>query len=164
MHFFPKRECTFDYRLVIYVLEAVERVPMSSFQVNERGTGSAQHHPRMMLALLIYCHANGIFGSRRIERATYRDLGVRHVAADCHPDHDTIRAFRRRNIEAVGEAFLQVMRQIVFLHPVANVWRQQIQLRGIALDKLRHLDYLAAGTTPIIRNRCLFKLKQRRLQ
>ena len=95
--------------LAHFVLEAVERVPMHLFKVNERGTGSAQYHPRMMLALLVYCYANGVFGSRRIERATYRDLGVRYVAANCHPDHDTICAFRRENFEAVGEAFLQVL-------------------------------------------------------
>ena len=103
------REWVPEDDLAHFVLEAVERVPMSSFMVNEPGTGSAQYHPRMMLALLIYCYANGIFGSRRIERATYRDLGVRYVAADCHPDHDTICAFRRQNIEAVSEAFLQVL-------------------------------------------------------
>ena len=92
-----------------FVVEAVNRVPMSTFVVNERGTGSAQYHPRMMLALLIYCYANGIFGSRRIERATYRDLGVRYVASNCHPDHDTICAFRRNNFEAVAKAFEQVL-------------------------------------------------------
>ena len=92
-----------------FVLEAVERVPMSAFQADERGTGSARHHPRMMLALPACCHANGISGSRRTGRATHRDLGVRYVAADCHPDHDTICAFRRRNAEAAGEAFLQVL-------------------------------------------------------
>ena len=59
-----------------FVLEAVERVPMSAFVVNERGTGSAQYHPRMMLALLVYCYANGIFGSRRIERATVAGEGI----------------------------------------------------------------------------------------
>ena len=91
------------------MVEAVERVPLERFQVNERGTGSAQYHPRMMLALLVYCYANGIFGSRRIERATYRDIGVRYVAANCHPDHDTICTFRRSNFEAVAEAFLQVL-------------------------------------------------------
>ena len=92
-----------------FVLEAVNRVPMSTFVVNERGTGSAQYHPRMMLALLVYCYANGIFGSRRIERATYRDIGVRYVASNCHPDHDTICAFRRNNFEAVAKAFEQVL-------------------------------------------------------
>ena len=95
--------------LTHFVLEAVNRVPMSTFVVNERGTGSAQYHPRMMLALLVYCYANGIFGSRRIERATYRDLGVRYVASNCHPDHDTICAFRRNNFEAVAKAFEQVL-------------------------------------------------------
>ena len=91
------------------MVEAVERVPLEQFQVNERGTGSAQYHPRMMLAFLVYCYANGIFGSRRIERATYRDIGVRYVAANCHPDHDTICTFRRSNFDAVAAAFLQVL-------------------------------------------------------
>ena len=95
--------------LAHFVLEAVERVPLGSFRVNERGTGSAQYHPRMMLALLIYCYANGIFGSRRIERATYRDIGVRYVASNTHPDHDTICAFRRKNLEAIAETFEQVL-------------------------------------------------------
>ena len=68
--------------LAHFVIEAVERVEMSAFKVNHRGTGSAQYHPRMILALLIYCYANGIFSSRRIERATHRDIGVRFVAAN----------------------------------------------------------------------------------
>ncbi len=62
-----------------------------------------------MLALLVYAYANGIFSSRRIERATYRDIGVRFVAANTHPDHDTIAAFRRANKAAFEAAFLQVL-------------------------------------------------------
>jgi len=95
--------------LAHFVIEAVERVDMGAFKVNRRGTGSAQYHPRMMLALLIYCYANGIFSSRRIERATRRDIGVRFVAANSHPDHDTIATFRRANFAAVSESFLQVL-------------------------------------------------------
>ena len=92
-----------------FVIEAVERVDLGAFKVNHRGTGSAQYHPRMMLALMIYCYANGIFSSRRIERATHRDIGVRFVAANWHPDHDTIARFRRENFAAVSESFLQVL-------------------------------------------------------
>ena len=92
-----------------FVIEAVERVDLGAFKVNHRGTGSAQYHPRMMLALVIYCYANGIFSSRRIERATHRDIGVRFVAANRHPDHDTIARFRRENFAAVSESFLQVL-------------------------------------------------------
>ena len=95
--------------LAHFVIEAVERVDLGAFKVNHRGTGSAQYHPRMMLALLIYCYANGLFSSRRIERATHRDIGVRFVAANLHPDHDTIARFRRENFDAVSESFLQVL-------------------------------------------------------
>ena len=95
--------------LAHFVIEAVERVDMGAFKVNRRGTGSAQYHPRMMLALLIYCYASGSFSSRRIERATRRDIGVCFVAANNHPDHDTIATFRRDNMAAVAESFLQVL-------------------------------------------------------
>ncbi len=53
------REWVAEDDLAHFVLEAVKRVPMSSFRVNHRGTGSAQYHPRMMLGLLIYCYARG---------------------------------------------------------------------------------------------------------
>jgi transposase len=92
-----------------FVVAAVERVPLGAFAVRPIPGGKAQYHPRLLLALLIYSHANGIFSSRRIERATYRDIGVRYVAANLHPDHDTIAAFRRANRAAFEQAFLQVL-------------------------------------------------------
>ena len=63
----------------------------------------------MMLGLLIYCYANRIFSSRRIERATYRDIGVRFVAANHPPVHATIARFRRDNLAAFEAAFVQVL-------------------------------------------------------
>ena len=92
-----------------FVVAAVERVPLSTFQVPARSGGKAQYHPRLMLALLVYCYANGLFSSRRIERATFRDIGVRFVAANLHPDHDTIATFRRANQTAFEAAFVQVL-------------------------------------------------------
>ncbi len=92
-----------------FVVAAVERVPLGAFAVRPIPGGKAQYHPRLLLALLIYAYANGIFSSRRIERATYRDIGVRYVAANLHPDHDTIAAFRRANRAAFEAAFLQVL-------------------------------------------------------
>jgi transposase len=93
-----------------FVVAAVEQVPLGAFAVRPIPGGKAQDHPRLMLALLISCYANGIFSSRRIERATHRgDIGVRHVAAKLHPDHDTIAAFRRANRAVFEAAFLQVL-------------------------------------------------------
>ena len=103
------REWVPDDDMVHFIIEATERIDLSSFKVNWKGTGKAQYHPWMMLALLIYCYANGLFSSRRIERATHRDVGVRFVAADTHPDHDTIATFRRENSAAISEAFAQVL-------------------------------------------------------
>jgi transposase len=87
----------------------VERVPLTTFAVNTKGTGDEQYPPHMMLAWLIYCYANGIFSSRRIERATYRDVAVRYLTADTHPDHDTICTFRRNNFDAIAAAFVDVL-------------------------------------------------------
>ena len=95
--------------LAHFVIEAAERVDIAAFKINERGCGSAQYNPRMMLALVIYCYANGLFSSRRIERATHRDVGVRLVAANTHPDHDTIAKFPRENFAAIAACFLEVL-------------------------------------------------------
>lgn len=95
--------------LVHFVIAAVDGLSGHVFQVNVRGSGSAQYPPSMMLALLVYCYANGIFSSRRIERATHRDIAVRYLTADTHPDHDTIAAFRRENIELVAKCFVHVL-------------------------------------------------------
>lgn len=104
------REWVPEDDLVHFVLAAVGTVPSLSFRINDRGTGSEQYPPHMLLALLIYCYANGIFSSRRIERATHRDLGVRFLTGNTHPDHDTICTFRRNNLEAVSVAFLEVLK------------------------------------------------------
>lgn len=95
--------------LVHFVIQAVEGLAGDLFRVNERGSGSAQYPPSMMLSLLIYCYAIGIFSSRRIERATYRDVSVRYLTADTHPDHDTIATFRKENFDAVAACFVQVL-------------------------------------------------------
>lgn len=92
-----------------FIVAAVERVRLAAFHTNARAGGKPQYHPRLMLALLVYCYANGIFSSRRIERATWRDVGVRFIAANTHPDHDTIASFRRANRQAFEAAFLQVL-------------------------------------------------------
>jgi transposase len=95
--------------LVHFIIQAVDRLPLSTFAVNHKGCGDEQYPPHLMLALLLYCYANGLFSSRRIERATYRDIAVRYLTADTHPDHDTICAFRRNNLAAIATAFVDVL-------------------------------------------------------
>ena len=95
--------------LCLFLVDAVEELNLHQVKVNERGTGSEQYPPRMLLSLLIYSYATGVFGSRRIEQSTYESVPVRVLCADTHPDHDTICTFRRENKELVREAFVKVL-------------------------------------------------------
>lgn len=104
------REWVPEGDMVHFVIEAVEGMSLPTLAVNRRGTGSAQFPPKMMLAMLIYCYAHGLFSSRKIEGATYRDVAVRYLTGDTHPDHDTICKFRGENFAAVHGAFVEVLK------------------------------------------------------
>jgi transposase len=95
--------------LAHFLVDALALLDLSCAAVNARGTGSQQYPPAMMLGLLIYCYANGIFSSRQIERATYQHLSVRYLAANTHPDHDTIAKFRRDNGPLLRTVFVQLL-------------------------------------------------------
>lgn len=140
------REWVPDDDLVHFVIEAVDTLDTGVFKVNLRGSGSAQYPPHMMLSLLVYCYANGIFSSRRIERATYRDVAVRYLTGDTHPDHDTIAAFRRENFDAVAACFVRVleMAQELKLLRVGRVSVDGTTLRANA-SKNRNVRYDRAG-------------------
>lgn len=103
------REWVPEGHLVHFIMDAVEELDLSEAKVNERGSGDEQYPPGMMLGLLVYCYASGMFSSRVIERMTHENVAVRLLCADTHPDHDTICTFRRRNAELLHRAFAQVL-------------------------------------------------------
>ncbi len=73
------------------------------------GRGSTAYHPEVLLSLLVYGYATGVFSSRRIERAIYDSLAFRYLAAGSHPDHDTLATLRRRFFGELSGIFLQVL-------------------------------------------------------
>lgn len=95
--------------LARFVVEAVERLDLNQITRQYTGRGSAAYHPEMLLALLIYSYATGVFSSRRIEQATHDSVAFRFVAANTHPDHDTLASFRRRFINEFADLFAQVL-------------------------------------------------------
>jgi transposase len=103
------REWVRPDHLVHFVLDAVEALDLSQVKVNARGAGDAQYPPSMLLALLVYSYATGLFGSGRIEQSTYDNVAVRVLTADTHPDHDTICTFRRENKALFAESFVKVL-------------------------------------------------------
>ena len=74
-----------------------------------RGSGEASYHPRLLLGLIIYGYAIGVFSSRNLERASYDSVAFRFVAGNTHPDHDTIATFRGRFADEIKALFVQVL-------------------------------------------------------
>jgi transposase len=103
------REWVSEDHLVHFILDAVGALNLSQVKVNQRGTGSEQYPPAMMLALLIYSYATGNFSSRRIQQSTYDSVPVRVLTADTHPDHDTLCTFRRENQALLTESFVKIL-------------------------------------------------------
>jgi transposase len=95
--------------LAHFILEAVAEMDLRQVRVNDRGSGCPQYPPRMLLALLLYCYATGVFSSRRIERAALDSVPVRMICGGTHPDHDTICTFRRENKALLQETFVRVL-------------------------------------------------------
>jgi transposase len=98
-----------EKHLARFVVEVIEGLDLSAMHRSYRGTGSASYHPRLLLGILVYGYATGVFSSRRLERATYDSVAFRFIAANDHPDHDTIAAFRRRFLPQVEVLFVEVL-------------------------------------------------------
>jgi transposase len=99
--------------LARFVAEVAEGLDLSAiYRVYERGDGRglAAYHPLMLTRLLVYGYATGLTSSRRIQQATYDDVAFRYLAADQHPDHDTIAHFRQQHLDALGNVFVDVLR------------------------------------------------------
>ncbi len=87
--------------LARFVLEVVDDLDLTAMSKRYRGTGSASYHPAVLLGLLVYGYATGVFSSRKLERGTYDSMAFRFIAGNDHPDHDTIAAFRRRSLKEI---------------------------------------------------------------
>jgi transposase len=95
--------------LARFVVEVVDGLDLSAMSKSYRGSGSASYHPAVLLSLLVYGCATGVFSSRKLERATYDSVAFRFIAANDHPDHDTVATFRRRFLKEIEALFVQVL-------------------------------------------------------
>jgi transposase len=91
------------------VVDVVAGLDLRAMTGSYRGSGEASYHPAVLLGLLVYGYATGVFSSRKLERATYDSVAFRFIAANQHPDHDTIATFRRRFLKHIEVLFVQVL-------------------------------------------------------
>ena len=98
-----------ERHLARFVVEVIDGLDLSAMVRTYRGAGSAGYHPALLLGLLVYGYATGVFSSRKIEQATYDSVAFRLIAANEHPDHDTIANFRQRFLKEIAALFVRVL-------------------------------------------------------
>ena len=98
-----------ERHLARFVVEVIASLDLRTMTGSYRGSGEASYHPAVLLGILVYGYATGVFSSRKLERATYDSVAFRFVAANQHPDHDTIAAFRRRFLKPIEALFVEIL-------------------------------------------------------
>jgi len=98
--------------LAHFILDVVEQLDLSKIYASYKGDGRGQppYEPGMMTALLFYAYCTGVPSSRQIEKRTHEDVAFRVIAANRHPDHDSICEFRKRHLKALAGLFVQILR------------------------------------------------------
>jgi transposase len=98
-----------ERHLTRFVVDVVSKLDLRELKMPYTGVGSEAFNPEMLLALLFYGYAMGVFSSRKLEQATYDSIAFRYIAANTHPDYDTIANFRQRFLEHLKPLFLQIL-------------------------------------------------------
>ena len=98
-----------ERHLARFIVEVIEGLDLGGMIGAYRGSGSAAHHTRMLLGVLVYGYATGVYSSRKLERATFDSVAFRYIAANDNPDHDTIATFRRRFLKEIEGLFVRVL-------------------------------------------------------
>jgi transposase len=102
-------ECLPPDHLAYFIVELIGRLDLSCIYVHYAAVGGEPFAPEILLGLLLYGYATGIFSSRQIEKGTYETIPYRYIAGGLHPDHDTIANFRKRFLPQVTSLFVQVL-------------------------------------------------------
>lgn len=98
-----------ENHLARFVVDIVSQLNLRPLAETYAGKGFKAYHPEILLSLLFYGYATGVFSSRKIEKATYDSVAFRFISANTHPDHDTIASFRKRFLEQLKPLFVQIL-------------------------------------------------------
>src|SRR6266851_4596976 len=102
-------DCLPPEHLARFVVDSVALLDLSALYAHYGSRGGEPYAPEVLLGLLFYGYATGVFSSRKIERATYEAVPFRFIAGNQHPDHDTLATFRRAFLPELKDLFVQVL-------------------------------------------------------
>src|SRR6266566_682484 len=112
--------------LARFVVDVISQLDLSAVYTRYAPVGGEPFAPEILLGLLFYGYATGVFSSRKIEKATHESLPFRFIAGNLHPDHDTLAHFRKTFLDEIQELFVQIL----LLAQAAGV----LKLGNISLD------------------------------
>lgn len=105
--------CVQDYlpedHMARFVVEIVDQLDLRALSAVYAGKGKSPYHPAMLLALLFYGYATGVFSSRKLEKATHDSMAFKYICANENPDHDTINSFRKRFNKQIEGLFVEIL-------------------------------------------------------
>jgi transposase len=126
-------DCLPPDHLARFVVDTIAQLDLSAIYTRYGARGGQPYAPEILLGLLFYGYATGVFSTRKIERATYETVPFRFIAGNLHPDHDTLATFRKTFLPELKELFVQVL----LLAQVAGA----LKLGNISLDGTKiHAD------------------------
>jgi len=102
-------ECLPADHLARFIVGIIALLDLSAIYAGYAAVGGAAFAPELLLGLLFYGYATGVFSSRKLEKATYESIPFRFIAGGLHPDHDTLAHFRKTFLPQIGELFVQVL-------------------------------------------------------
>jgi transposase len=95
--------------LARFIVDVIAQLDLRAIYSQYGDQGAPPYAPEVLLGLLFYGYATGVFSSRKIEQATYEVIPFRYIAGDMHPDHATIAHFRKENLAELKELFVQIL-------------------------------------------------------
>jgi transposase len=104
------REVIADDDLCLVVDEVVNLLDLSALYAKVPSEGNLSYHPKMMLKIVVYAYASGIFSSRKIAKALGENVAFIYLAAWQRPDFRTINNFRKNNLSELDDLFVQIVR------------------------------------------------------
>ncbi len=126
-------DCLPPDHLARFVVDMIAQLDLSAIYARYGARGGQPYAPEILLGLLFYGYATGVFSTRKLERATYETVPFRFIASNLHPDHDTLATFRKTFLSELKELFVQVL----VLAQLAGV----LKLGNISLDGTKiHAD------------------------
>lgn len=135
-----------EQHLARFIVGAIAQFDLTAFYARYSERGGAAIAPEVLLGVLLYGYASGVFSSRKLERATYESIPFRYVAGGLHPDHDTIAHFRKAFLVEIKALFVQVLllAQTYGVLKLGNISLDGTKLHADA-SKSKAVSYKRAG-------------------